>query len=191
MNKWTWVYLLLGKGCFYFHFWGKTLRKAEYKTMNTFHISLRISKTWRRQAYLTSHLIPSTQEIRCDFLCDIAMPRIHKHPKVVKAEKYSQVLYFISYKKEQNLQLLHTTSCYQPQYKSSTRQEKLNSKGKYTNIAQVTKYFRIYYLIWFSKTKKFPGKYWLLRYPFYRGKTEPQRIFAYILPTYKVAEWRF
>ena len=47
-----------------------------------------------------------------------------------------QVLYIISYKKEQNLQLLHAISSYQLQYnKSSTLQEKLSSKGEHTNIA--------------------------------------------------------
>lgn len=32
------VYLLLREGCFYFHFREETLREAEYRTMNTFHI---------------------------------------------------------------------------------------------------------------------------------------------------------
>lgn len=122
------------------------------------------------------------------------MPCIYKHLKVVKAKENMQVLYIISYKKEQNLQLLHAISSYQLQYnKSSTLQEKLSSKGKYTNIALHKLHGTFAYTISFDSLgkEKIPRQILTFIICYLQRKNIPERIFAYTPPTCKVAEWRF
>lgn len=158
-------------------------RPWESQTLNTFYISL--SKMKKGKAYLT-YSITSTQDIRYDFLCDIAMPCIHKHPKVVKAKEHWQVLYIISYKKEQNLRVVaqYLMLLPTPIQQTLTQQEKLSSQGKYTNIALYKSQNTFASAISFDSLKKHksPGQIWHLSYPIYRGKIwmKTKRLFAYI-----------